>query len=230
MKFAALLLAGLLWLLLILMMRIWLTFSYRFQGMESKAVIDFKVLFSHLRVEINIPQEMLTEGFKNIFSNITEESAEPGKEKADQAKRQRYMKLRHYQGEVGRHFVYSWSRLIWIKRKLHRLYRNFYRKVNIYSFQASIQVGGRDAAETGLLTGAFWALLGGMAARLHRLVTIKKKDIRLNVLPCFEQETFLCQLNCILTMRISHIIFIVYKFMVFIIKNRRIRTYGRTSH
>ena len=259
MKLAALLSVGLLWLLLLLMMRIGLTCRYRFQDMESRAVINIQILLFHLQVEINIPKEMLTAGLKNIFRNFTEEFAGPemetctkGKELeifgkdnegealrkeqpaemegSDQATSRRYKKLRHFQQEVGNHYVFSWARLIWIKRKLHRLFRDFYRKVNIYSFQAGIQVGGRDAAETGLLTGVLWAFLGEMAARLNRLVTVKKKDIHLNVLPCFEKETFLCQLNCILTLRISHIIFTAYKFLAFMIKNRRIRTYGRTSH
>lgn len=240
MKFLALLIAGCIWLLLMSMLGIKFTLSYTFQNIESRIKADFQILFSHLKVEINIPKEMLSAGFQNILLNITEDISEKASredntkdEKSKETvspKSNRYQKIKHYQKEVSRHYYSSWSQLIWLNRKLHRLYRDFYRQVKVYSLHTSIQVGGRDAAETGLLTGAIWAFLGLMNGRMHRLVTVKKDQLSYHVQPCFEKETFLCKLNCILSLRISHIIFTTYKLLLFLQKNRRIRNYGRASN
>lgn len=236
MKLIALLIVCLIWLFVLSLMKIRLNFTYRFEGFSSNVVLDFKMLFSHLKIELNIPKEMYSEGLANFFGNViedlsaeeeyqVEQTAHPPKRKA-----KRYSALKDFTREVFRHYVSSLSRVIWLKRKVFALRKYLYKKVNVYSIQVAIKVGGRDAAETGLLVGAFWAFFGQMTARLYRLVTIKKKDIRYSVSPCFDDEIFLCQLHCILSLKISHIIFTGYKFLLIIFKNRRTKNHGRTSN
>jgi len=245
MKVIALFLACLLWLCLFFLLKINLKFSYAFQNFNSQLQLDFKILFAHLIVELNIPKEMYSSGLEKFLSNVLDDlpgenclaepqAKAPGKAQMRQndhrrIKAKRYRKIKRFMSEIFRHYVTSWARLIWLKRQLTNLKKYFYKKINVYSFQASVQVGGRDAAETGLLVGAFWVIFGQITARLYRLVTVKQTDIRCSVFPRFDRQAFLCRLNCILSLKISHIIFTGYKFLLMIIKNRRIRNYGRAS-
>lgn len=234
MKLAALLFVSLIWLLLFFLANIHLKFFYSFRNYKSEMILDCKILFSHLKVELNLPKEMLSEGFRNIFSNIIEDISTEGKgekqekEQADPKESHRYRALTNYIKEIFRHYVVSWSRWIWLRRKISSFIKYFYRKVHLYSLNAAVEVGGRDAAETGLMAGAFWSFFGLMSARLYRLVTVKKNKIHYNVIPRFDEQIFFCKLNCILSLKISHIIFTGYKFLLFISKNRRVRNYGRT--
>ncbi len=235
MKFFALLLASITWLFCISLMRIKLKFFYSFHNFKSKAILDFKVFFAHLKVELDIPKEMLLAGLGNIFGNIAEDMSQEKecdikKERPYRKKAYRYHAIKNFVGKVFRYYIFSWSQLIWIKRTLYRLYKYFYKRINIYSFNVAIEVGGRDAAETGLLVGALWSFFGQMKPRLHRLVTVKDNKMGYSVVPRFNEEIFLGKLNCILSLKISHIIFTAYKFLLFILKNRRIRNYGRTSN
>ncbi len=242
MKIIALLLACLLWLGLLFFLKIHLKFSYAFQNFNSQLRLDFKIIFTHLKIELNIPKEMYTSGLEKFLSNIlhdlpgenlaesqakTPDKAPLRQNAAGRIKAKRYRKIKRFTGEIFRHYFSSWARLIWLKRQLTNLKKYFYKKIKVYSLQASVQVGGRDAAETGLLVGAFWVIFGQMTARLYRLVTVKKTNIRCNVSPRFDREAFLCRLDCILSLKTSHIIFTGYKFLLIIMKNRRIRNYGR---
>lgn len=244
MKFAAFVLVMFTWILLLAVLSVGLKFSYSFRGFNSKIRLELKILFSRLKLEVNIPEKMLTEGFQNIFNNIIEDVSnedcqtpqefeqlkkEQVKKQQERRKNKRYTALKNASRELLRHYFFSWARLLWIKSKLVKLKKYFYSKIQVHSLSGVIEVGGRDAAETGLIAGAFWIFWGQMTARLYRLVNVKKNNIRYNVVPRFDEEIFLCRLNCILSVRISHIIFTAYKFLIFILKNRRIRNYGRTS-
>ncbi len=235
MKFLALLIALLAWLFLVSLLKIQLNFSYCYQNLSSHVVLDVKILFSTLKIELNLPKSMYFSGIESFITNVLETGAEDEckdkpKPKPQKTNKNRYRYLKHLTGEIWRHYVSSFSRVLWIKRKLTALSKSFYKKINVYSLRAAVQIGGRDAAETGLLVGVFWAFFGQMTARLYRWMNVKKHDIRYNVIPRFDDELFLCRLHCILSLKISHIIFTGYKFLLLIFKNRRIRNYGRAPN
>ena len=87
-------------------------------------------------------------------------------------------------------------------------------------------MGGRDAGETGILVGVIWAFLGRMTARVYSSVTVKKDNIRYFVQPRFDDETLICNMNCRLSLKNSHIIFTTLKLFAILIKIRRIGNNG----
>ncbi|RNC28054.1 MAG: hypothetical protein AWM53_01984 [Candidatus Dichloromethanomonas elyunquensis] len=236
MKIIALFSACLMWLILFLFLKVRLKFTYRFQNFISYCVTDFRILFSTLKIELTIPKEMYSTGFNDILENILKDTLEPedcAPEKSGKPKKKsikRYEAFKNFLKEIASHYVFSFAGFVWLKRKMQTLGKHFCKKIDVYALEGYIQVGGRDAAETGLLTGVFWAMFGLVRARLFRLVTIKKNKINFMVKPCFDDGVFLCRVHCILNLKISHIIFTGYKFLLLIFKNRRIRTYGRTSN
>jgi hypothetical protein len=77
-----------------------------------------------------------------------------------------------------------------------------------------------------VIAGGIWALFGLLKARSLRFFKVETGNIFLNVIPRFDQELLACKLNCIFSLKISHIIFTAGKFILIILKNRRIRNYG----
>ncbi len=227
MKILAFLVAILIWLIILLLIRMQVYLDYSYKNLESKILLKFKIMFSSLNINMIIPREMFSSGIENILSNIikdaTDKEVEPLKK---EAKTRRYMFLRHFTGEVFRKYLSSWSKFVLLKNKLQIIKKKFYKKVEVYSLYTKIEIGGRDAAETGMLIGVIWAYLGKMTARIYSSVTVKKDNIRHFVQPRFDDEILICNLNCILSLKNSHIIFTALKFFAIIIKIRRIGNNG----
>lgn len=231
MKLIALILACFLWLIFIVFLKVHFKLFFTFCSYATNITIDAKILFTHFKVELNVPKEMVSSGSSNLLRTVLEdiskeECLSEGIKQAQEPRTSRYKAVKSYINEILKHYVSSWSKVVWIKRGLSRIKKFFYKKVNINSLNIKIEIGGRDAAETGLLVGVFWGFFGQMAARIYRLFTVKKNQICYHVIPRFDDEIFLCKGNCILSLKISHIIFTAYKFLLFILKNRRIRNYG----
>jgi hypothetical protein len=238
MKLLTLLIVGIGWLLLISWLKIQLKINYNYLASGSKLFVEFKLFFSRLQIELNIPQDMLSSGIwdalHNVMQDITEDNedhhqqkAESSKSPTEKKKAKRYKVFKNTIREFIRHYIFSWARFLWVYQEFTRLKRYFFRRVNVHSFHALVEIGGKEAGATGLLTGACWFFFGQLTARLYRTVTVKSHNFSYRVIPNFEKQTFLCRFNCILSLKICHIIFTAYKFLLFIIKNRRISNYGR---
>ena len=227
MKILAFLVAVLIWLVILLFFRMRVHLDYNYKNLESKILLKFKIMFSSLHIKMTIPREMFSSGLENILSNIindaSDKEVEPPKK---ETKARRYMFLRHFTGEVFRKYLSSWSKFLLLKNKLLVIKKTFYRKVEVHSLYTKIEIGGRDAAETGMLIGVIWAYLGRMTARIYSSVTVKKDNISYFVQPRFDDEILICNLNCILSLKNSHIIFTALKFFAIIIKIRRIGNNG----
>ncbi len=230
MKILALLLVVFVWLLILSFMKLNIKFLYHYYNFTSDIMIDLKILFAKQKIELKIPKEMYSSGIINFFNNLVidleENQAADKKKVKPKIKSKRYVFLKRFKDKIIRHYVYSWPRLIWLKRKFLKLKNDFFKKINICGLNAEVQVGCSDAAQTGLLTGAIWILFGQIMGRCYRLFRVRKNNINYNVVPCFDTTIFLCKLDCILSLKISHIIFTVLKFLLIILKNRRVRNYG----
>ena len=228
MFYLAFLMAGLIWLVVLLFLRIHINLDYCYKRLESKINLKLRILFSSLHIEIIIPQEMFSTGLENILNNLIKD-ASPTEEvelQEKETKSRRYMFLRHVTGEVFRKYLSNWSKFLFLKNKILQLKKMFYRKIELKNISLKIEIGGRDAGETGILVGVIWALLGRMTARFYSNVTVKKDNIRYFVQPRFDEEILICSTNCILSLKNSHIIFTALKFFGIIIKIRRIENHG----
>lgn len=91
-----------------------------------------------------------------------------------------------------------------------------FKKVLAYTVVEKLQwestVGGRDAMFTALDTGIFWAIKGMVVAYVSH--NSKLEQVQLTVEPDFQKPIFFSRINCILKMRIVHIITIVIYILV----------------
>ncbi len=247
MKVLTLLAAFVIWLVIIVFARIHLTVSYRLAGLASKVQFTFRLFVARIRIDLTVPQDMLASGVLNLVLNMAGEavdvgstsdtggandagSAEPagGGKKADgqKTKSRRFRFLVKFVRGVLHHYIFSWSAFLYIQHKLKQLSAYFFKKIKVYRFHVSVQLGTDDAANTAVLTGLCWAAFGHLRSRLYRSFTVVKNDIRYHVVPNFQTSMFLGRLNCILSVKISHIIFTAYKFLLAMVKLRRTRNYG----
>jgi len=227
MKVLALVTVCAVWLLIWILLKIHINFSYSFYNLHSNIFIDLKILFIKFRIELLIPREMFRSGLENLAGNLMNELTTADEEAfPSRYKPRRYAYLKDIVKEIMRHYVYSRAGIIWLKNKLIILRNRFWRGIHIRDFLAEVAIGSGDAALTGLLIGIIWTGFGLITARCHRRFTVDENKFRFHVRPSFDKALFLCRLSCILSLKISHIIFTAYRFRSIIFKYRRINKYG----
>lgn len=83
--------------------------------------------------------------------------------------------------------------------------KSFYlRTIEIKEFFWETNLGGRDAMATGLLSGGLWGIKGALLAYIGNKVRLRKASIK--VVPRFDREGFQTSFNCILRIKVIHII------------------------
>jgi len=227
MKLLAFLSALVLCLIILSFFKIRIGFSFLYNKGESKVKVDFNTFFSHWQAETTISPQMVSEGVENLLSNISADISESTGKRPDRTgkkkKTKRYRLFEYFSGELFQRYLSNWSLFLLIKRKITKLKKQFYQKIELHSLNIVMVIGASDAAETGIITGTVWAFLGQMTARIYRNITVIKNQISYSVRPRFDEQIFLSDINCILSLKNSHIIFTAYKLLIIILKNRRTR-------
>lgn len=81
-------------------------------------------------------------------------------------------------------------------------------------FRWETAVGCRDYADTGIVVGLLWAVQESVAGWLGRLVKIEKAAIQIQVTPYFGRNCFESSIDCILEVRLGHIILELIRFFL----------------
>ena len=97
--------------------------------------------------------------------------------------------------------LYSSNKERFIKLKLY-----IQRKFELKKTEISISEGTGDAAQTAMLYGVLWSLIGSINAMLSNFLTITFKSININ---CdYNNKTFKADINCIFSFSIANIIIV----------------------
>ncbi|WP_328160414.1 DUF2953 domain-containing protein [Cytobacillus praedii] len=86
---------------------------------------------------------------------------------------------------------------------LHRIVKNFLNKISIKEFSWHTMVGIGDAAYTGMLTGAFWALKGSVIGLISHYMKLKAAPT-MSITPQFQFAVSQTVISCIFQFRIGH--------------------------
>jgi len=108
----------------------------------------------------------------------------------------------------------DWKNLLSHIFGLHKIIRNFLKKVTIKNWQWQTVVGIGDAAHTGMLTGAIWALKGSIIGLVSHYVKMKETPV-VQVIPYFQLTVAQTQISCIFQFRIGHAILAGIKLIKF---------------
>jgi hypothetical protein len=98
--------------------------------------------------------------------------------------------------------------------KLHVIVRKFFRRVTIKQFEWHTLMGTRDAAETGVLTGAIWAIKGSIIGLISHYLRLKKMP-NISVTPYFQQAIIQTRLTCMIQFRVGYAILAGLKLIKF---------------
>ena len=86
---------------------------------------------------------------------------------------------------------------------LHRIVRTFVKKISIKKFEWQTLVGVGDAAITGMLTGAIWAIKGSIIGLLSHYTKLKVEP-NIMVIPQFQFAVSQTVISCMFQFRIGH--------------------------
>ncbi len=89
---------------------------------------------------------------------------------------------------------------------IQKIFRYFKRKIKCSEFKTDITFGLSDAAETGIATGMFWALIGTVYPVIDSIIDIKDPNISVN--PKFNTDMFSIEYKGIYKLKIIHIIYV----------------------
>jgi hypothetical protein len=97
---------------------------------------------------------------------------------------------------------------------LHVIIKKFLQKITIKKFEWQTLMGVGDAAHTGMMTGALWAVKGGIIGLLSHYMKLKVMP-QLTVTPHFQASVIHTELTCMFQFRIGNAILAGLKLIKF---------------
>ena len=101
--------------------------------------------------------------------------------------------------------IHNFKQLITHIAGLHKIIRNFLKKVTLRNIEWHTMVGVSDAAATGVITGALWAAKGGVIGILSHYMKLKEMPV-MTITPSFQQTISITSFKCMIQVRVGHAI------------------------
>lgn len=87
----------------------------------------------------------------------------------------------------------------------HKIVRDFLAKITIRNIEWHTMVGVGDAAATGVITGAFWAVKGGIIGVISHYMKLKEMPV-MSITPSFQYAVSITSFKCMFQVRVGHAI------------------------
>lgn len=97
------------------------------------------------------------------------------------------------------------------KSDIYALFSSLSKHLVINKVLFETEYGLSDAAKTGMSYGAVWGVVSSMLSAVDNFSEIKK--LTLNICPVFDRECFNMRTNCIISLKLAHIISIGVKIL-----------------
>ncbi|WP_244440893.1 DUF2953 domain-containing protein [Neobacillus jeddahensis] len=97
---------------------------------------------------------------------------------------------------------------------MHVIVRKFFQKISVKKLEWHSLMGVGDAAHTGMLAGALWAVKGGIVGWLSHYFRLKEMP-HLSVTPHFQATVIQTRITCMFQFRIGHAILAGLKLIKF---------------
>ncbi|MBS4191626.1 DUF2953 domain-containing protein [Bacillus sp. FJAT-49705] len=163
--------------------------------------IEFKAWFGLIKYKIEMPLIKIDEDSPTIVVK-----QKKGKE-SDSIK-----DTKQYSANYMLDSMHDMRELLHIVVSLNRIIKKFLRKVTIHTLEWHTTIGIGDAAYTGMLTGAFWAVKGSIVGVVSHFMRLKSfPDI--TITPQFQVAVSQTTISCMIYFRIGHAMFAGIKLM-----------------
>ncbi|MBM6617454.1 DUF2953 domain-containing protein [Bacillus suaedaesalsae] len=179
----------LLFLILLLISKLHITISFSHKKDDDQLTIKFRVWL--FRYTLNIPLIRVDQETNSIVVAKKKEKEEP---KSKQFTAQEILNSFKDTKEILQHVI-----------SLHRIVSKFFSKVRVHKLEWHTNFGIGDAALTGVLVGAGWALKGSIIGLISRYMRLKEVP-EMSITPLFLQVYSQTQIKCIISFRIGNAI------------------------
>ncbi|ADY55974.1 hypothetical protein Sgly_1676 [Syntrophobotulus glycolicus DSM 8271] len=203
-------------------------------GLHNRFRFQWEAGIVNSAINLDIPLEQLKEGYLDLISNIIHDTGETNSFSVSRktsrfARKIKTGRYRAIKTAVKNLCRYSFI-LGWLSDQIKRIQKNFYRQLKLERLNLNLILGTGDAQLTAYAYGLAWQLIGQAAAKMYRTVRVATgKKIQIQVNPDFTKAAWDCTFDCILKMKISHIIVIAYHALLLMIRSRRtIKTWMNT--
>lgn len=157
--------------------------------------IEFKAWFGLIKYKMEIPLIKIDDNSPAIVAKGTKTAGPLGREEMQDAKQ--------YSAEDLLNSLHDTKELLTHVVSLHRIVRKFLNTIAIKEFSWHTMVGVGDAAFTGMLTGAFWALKGSVIGLISYYMKLKAAPT-ITITPQFQFAVSQTIISCIFQFRIGH--------------------------
>ncbi len=193
-------------LLVILLSRLNIYIVFKHAKDNDSLIIKFRAWFGLIRYTLNIPLIKINENSPAIV--MKEETKKGKEEKVTSEERSQFFAEDFLNGfkdmeNLLKHVV-----------SLHRIIRNFLKKVSVKKLQWNTIIGVGEASLTGMLTGAVWTVKGGIIGIISNYFKLKVNP-NLSVQPHFQLPISQTSFECMLQFRIGHAMFAGIKLIKF---------------
>lgn len=173
-------------------------FIHYYHGQDNDDLkIKFKGLFGLVQYKINIPVIKIDD---NSPSVIVKEKVETGANETDKKK-----ETKQFSADDLVNYLHNMKELLAHVIGLQKILRNFLSKVSVKNIEWHSRVGVRDAAYTGMITGALWTVKGSLLGLISSYMKVSMIP-QITVTPVFNAAISQTMLKCMIQFRIGHAI------------------------
>jgi hypothetical protein len=192
--------------ILILITKLPITLSLYHGNDNDHFKVKLRAWFGLLRYTIDVPMVKLDDDGPNI---VVEEKNIRGKENEPSSEKESKKKF------TPSDFINSLNDtkeiLIHVK-EMHKIIKRFLRKVKIDQVLWKTLFGTGDAAATGTMTGAIWALKGSIIGLISGYMRLQTQP-SIEVIPSFQKAVIQTHFSCIIQFRIGNAILVGFKIL-----------------
>ncbi|GKU81571.1 DUF2953 domain-containing protein [Niallia sp. NCCP-28] len=168
--------------------------------------IEVKLLFGLIRYKKKIPLIKIDDNSPTIV--VKEET------KINESQEAGTKKTKQFSAEDLVATLENAKEILWHVVGFHRIIRSFLSKVTIKNIEWSSIVGLGDAAHTGAVSGALWAVKGGIIGIISQYMRMQNMP-KINIYPQFQRVASETLFTCMFQFRIGHAMFAGIKIIKF---------------
>lgn len=210
-------------LLISLFLKVKIIIDFRHNNDDDRLNITIQSLFGLLKYKKEVPMIKVSDDSPAIITNEKTETGPKGNEK-DEDKKEYTVDDLIKNIEQMKAFIHQIFGLTTIMKK-------FLKKVTINHLHWTTTIGLGDAAHTGVIVGAIWAVKGNMIGLISNFMRLADFP-HLSVVPVFNQKKTETSFYCIFSFRIGHAIFVgikIAKYWVGSSKTSRRQNYAKVA-
>jgi hypothetical protein len=194
-------------LLLIIFTKLTILVNYYHHNDNDDLKVEFRIWFGLIKYKLNVPLIKIDDNSPSVVvksqSHMGDSAPDDPNETVSQITGSNILTRLEQRKETLRKVIH-----------LHVIVRKFLQKITIKKFEWHSLMGVGDAAHTGMMTGALWAVKGGIIGLLSHYFRLKEVP-NLSVTPHFQAAVIQTRLTCIFQFRIGHAILAGLKLIKF---------------